>query len=76
VSNPDTGNFACSTASVCVGLDFTAGRSYTYAGGRWSMGMQIDIRGSGDTLSGISCATATSCVAVDTDGYAYRYSNV
>jgi hypothetical protein len=72
----DTGNFACPAANVCVGLDFIAGRAFTYAGGRWSKGMQIDIRGSGDTLGGISCATATSCVAVDTDGYAYRYSNV
>jgi hypothetical protein len=66
---------SCPSAAFCVAVD-ESGYVYTYSGGSWSSGSQIDANPyPSDDLTDVSCPNDHFCMAVDFGGYAYAYSN-
>jgi hypothetical protein len=60
---------SCALRYACVAVDAT-GATSTWDGHSWSPARVID---SGGSLSGVSCASAQFCVAVDYRGRALMY---
>jgi hypothetical protein len=58
---------SCASPAFCVAVD-ALGDAYTYTGGTWSSGTQIE---SQYELISVSCPSSSFCVAVDKSGNAY-----
>jgi hypothetical protein len=70
----DGTHVSCSSATFCLAVGSLGGgaKSYVWNGQTWSTGTMIT---SQDVfLSSVSCISATSCVAVDESGDAYRWN--
>jgi hypothetical protein len=62
---------SCVLGGLCIAGDL-GGNTTTWNGGSWSAPQNVDPGGGG--ITGLSCASATFCVAVDKDGRALIYS--
>jgi hypothetical protein len=60
---------SCASPAFCVAAD-AIGNVFTYAGGAWSSGTQIDPP---NGLDSVSCPSSSFCAAVDRSGNAYTY---
>ncbi len=75
--NPAFTSMSCSSQTYCLAVD-GSGTTFTYNGSTWSSGVQIDneVNGNGNQINSISCIlNTTSCVAVDSQGYAVSGTN-
>jgi prepilin-type N-terminal cleavage/methylation domain-containing protein len=73
---------SCPSSTFCVAVD-NDGNAYTYNGSSWSSAQLIDPPGSfsmfgpqppSGSMSSVSCASSTFCVAVDDNGYVLTYN--